>query len=506
MTLTKSLLLGSAAALLAAAGAQAADLPSRKSAPVEYVRVCDAYGAGFYWIPGTDTCLKIGGRVRVDTWYTPSKNSVALRSAGGPAFSGAPTPGGGTAGIAGSTYTSANGIDQLGWYARGLLMMDARTQSAWGTVQTVITMRLAAQTGLAQIAPNAPLTAVPAAGSTGATIEAAYIRFAGFTIGDAASNFTFIPPYYFHSNFSQGYPNGVRQFAYTATFGGGFSATLALENRGDSSNSTTANSLGFNPMSAVAATATGVGPQRLPALVGQVRVDQGWGAVQLAGVVLQNTANFATPAGNATTTAFAPLMTKTGWAVSLGVKINLPMLAAGDQFNMQVGYGNGATDYIGYTGLNQNSPVTTNYVGGFLRNDRNMTIFCVTAACIPGSETTKSFNITGIFTHYWTPTLRSNVVASYTQITPGSVTQNTDWTNGGLSKASSWNVNGNVIWSPVRNFDIGLELSYARVRQSLAHLPGFLPSAVPCAPAAPQCLANLSGSNWTGRMRVERTF
>ena len=59
MKLGKSLLLGSAAAFVATAGAQAADLPMRKAAPVEYVKVCDAYGAGFFYIPGTDTCIKV---------------------------------------------------------------------------------------------------------------------------------------------------------------------------------------------------------------------------------------------------------------------------------------------------------------------------------------------------------------------------------------------------------------------------------------------------------------
>ncbi len=53
----KSLLFGSAAVLAAGTGAQAADLPT--VAPVEYVRICDAFGTGFYYIPGTDTCLKI---------------------------------------------------------------------------------------------------------------------------------------------------------------------------------------------------------------------------------------------------------------------------------------------------------------------------------------------------------------------------------------------------------------------------------------------------------------
>ena len=61
MKLGKSLLLGSAAALAATVGAQAADLPVRKAAPVDYVRVCDWTGVGFFYIPGTDTCIQIGG-------------------------------------------------------------------------------------------------------------------------------------------------------------------------------------------------------------------------------------------------------------------------------------------------------------------------------------------------------------------------------------------------------------------------------------------------------------
>src|SRR6478609_6307402 len=62
-------LLTSAAALVAATGAQAADLPSRKAAPVEYVRVCSTYGAGFFYIPGTDTCIRVGGRARFEWQY-----------------------------------------------------------------------------------------------------------------------------------------------------------------------------------------------------------------------------------------------------------------------------------------------------------------------------------------------------------------------------------------------------------------------------------------------------
>ncbi|WP_018239187.1 porin [Ensifer sp. BR816] len=62
----KSLLLGSAAALAAVSGAQAADaIVAAEPEPMEYVRVCDAFGTGYFYIPGTETCLKIGGFIRV---------------------------------------------------------------------------------------------------------------------------------------------------------------------------------------------------------------------------------------------------------------------------------------------------------------------------------------------------------------------------------------------------------------------------------------------------------
>ena len=51
MKMVKSLLLGSAAGLVALTGAQAADLPV-KAKPVEYVKICSLYGAGFLLHPG----------------------------------------------------------------------------------------------------------------------------------------------------------------------------------------------------------------------------------------------------------------------------------------------------------------------------------------------------------------------------------------------------------------------------------------------------------------------
>ena len=98
----KSLLLGSASALAVVSGAQAADaIVAAEPEPAEYVKVCDAFGTGYFYIPGTETCLKIGGYVRFDvaggdlfadqavdsdgnvedTWNTKSRLSLVIDTA-----------------------------------------------------------------------------------------------------------------------------------------------------------------------------------------------------------------------------------------------------------------------------------------------------------------------------------------------------------------------------------------------------------------------------------------
>ncbi|GAA3078461.1 porin [Rhizobium viscosum] len=79
----KSLLLGSAAALAVVSGAQAADaIVAAEPEPVEYVRVCDAYGTGYFYIPGTETCLKINGYIRFQVDAGPSASSISASGGG----------------------------------------------------------------------------------------------------------------------------------------------------------------------------------------------------------------------------------------------------------------------------------------------------------------------------------------------------------------------------------------------------------------------------------------
>ena len=105
----------SAASLTIVSGAQAADLPVKAKA-VEYVRVCSLYGAGFFYIPGTDTCIKLGGYLRVDTTFNGGVQ-------GQPAWNG-------------DLGARDRYADSITTRSRAALTFDTRTQSEYGLVRT----------------------------------------------------------------------------------------------------------------------------------------------------------------------------------------------------------------------------------------------------------------------------------------------------------------------------------------------------------------------------------
>ncbi len=158
MTLIKSILLGSAAGLVAVASAQAADLPTRKAAPVEYVRVCNVGGITGWTLPGSDTCLKlsgyitgqfVGGNLSTEYNYGQVGNLFTGGAPGvGPPIAGVPA---GTA----AALTALGGIDnrntqrvllaaspaqqnttfyrnETGWSTRANLALDVASNTAWG--------------------------------------------------------------------------------------------------------------------------------------------------------------------------------------------------------------------------------------------------------------------------------------------------------------------------------------------------------------------------------------
>src|ERR1700680_2104362 len=119
MKMVKSLLLGTAAGFVAVAGAQAADMPVK--AAVQYVKICNLYGDGFYYLPGTNICVKLGGYVRFETAYWAGNSMTNWGPFGGNA-------GGGIY----NTRTDG-GADWL-HRNRAYISMDSREQTDYGVL------------------------------------------------------------------------------------------------------------------------------------------------------------------------------------------------------------------------------------------------------------------------------------------------------------------------------------------------------------------------------------
>jgi hypothetical protein len=139
----KSLLLGSAAALAAVSGAQAADaIIAAEPEPMEYVRVCDAFGTGYFYIPGTETCLKVGGYVRFEV------------------------------GFGEDAYVGTAGASDWDSYARAQLDFTAKSDTELGTLTSVASLRW-----------DYGDDTVWNDNSNDAYINEAYIELGGFKIG-----------------------------------------------------------------------------------------------------------------------------------------------------------------------------------------------------------------------------------------------------------------------------------------------------------------------------------
>ena len=305
-------LLCTAVGLFTVAVAEAADLPSRHAAPVNYVRICDAYGAGYFYIPGTDTCLKIGGlalfeaRVlntpySIGAGFFSEESPVALTAGLGPIpFV---TPGGGTS--LATAYRNPRARDNYGLGATARLELDSRTATGYGTLRTFIRIESSygssstSQTGALNQLYN--ITAGPFPAKEQTIVNKAFVQFAGLTAGRAQSMFDFYADAY---NFLalRGSNASPALLAYTYTFGGpltGFSATVSVED--GVSRSTQIGSVfsfatvagtgvslaGFGIGAGGGAFAASAAGEQIPDLVANLRFDQPWGSVQLSGAAHQ---------------------------------------------------------------------------------------------------------------------------------------------------------------------------------------------------------------------------
>ena len=190
----KSLLIGSAAALFAVSGARAADAVVAEPEAVEYVRVCDAYGAGFFYIPGTETCLKIGGYVRYQIDFSSEDNNTSELDGG--------------------------------WRKKAVadLQFTASSDTELGTLTSYIEVSTTVHSYSDNWGETYDNPAEPYSdGSFG--VDAAWISLGGLTMGYTDTTFDGG----INGEFDAFGGHYVHFMRYTFSGGNGFSATLALE-------------------------------------------------------------------------------------------------------------------------------------------------------------------------------------------------------------------------------------------------------------------------------------
>ena len=397
MKLIKSLLLGSAAGLVAVAGAQAADLGVKKPTAVEYVKTCPTYGAGFFVVPGTTSCLKLIGRVRadymIDNPLTRASNANRFR-------------------------------------VRGYVGFDHRTATEYGLLRTYARAFFQRQNG---------------ADST--TLEYAFVQFGGLTAGRITPvvehgynqffHFSGYGDYGYHSDSSY-----VNSIGYTFNAGGGFSATVALDDPSD--RRLTVNGGG------------GYMGKRAPDLVASLDYAQAWGSVKLAGVVRQ--VGVVTPG----------IDTKYGYAILGAAKFNIAALGKGSNLWVSASYGQGTTNYQGFG-------------SGFALGQFAAPVTIVNDGAVVGTaiKLTTSYALMGALQVFVAPTVSVSLGATYANVdAPGAA-----------NTIRTWSALGQVAWTPVPGFLIGAEAVYRSVSASTGVIA-----------------AGTDKSDIVGRLRVQRDF
>jgi hypothetical protein len=425
----KSLILGSAAAVFAVAGAQAADLPV-KAKPVEYVKVCSAYGAGFYYIPGTDICLRVGGFLFSDFTVNNRGNSGSL----------------------GSGANRDRNDDWTAFRIRQSLILDARTNTEYGTLRSYFSGGFQWDTSAAgnTYAQASSTTTAP---NWSWYYNSAFIQFAGFTFGIANSFFDFDPSMVMNTATTKSFSYSP-MIAYTAQLGSGISATIAMED-----GTARREQISFNT-AAGATTVGGFGgvavnqyaAQFMPDFIANLRVDQAWGDAQIAGAIHQvkSTAN-GTTLGSA---ADQLGNVKYGYAFMGGLNFKLPSIGAKDSFQIEGVWSRGAE---AFTGINSSPYGNVNQISYVTRGTAPM-LDTMDAFFNPASgnlDLVKAYSANAQFRHFWTPTLRSSVVYGYLKVDNPNSANTAGISDGRLHQGSV-----NLIWSPVKNLDIGTEVYY----------------------------------------------
>jgi hypothetical protein len=427
MTLIKNILLGSATGVVAVAAAQAADLPTRKAAPAEYVKICNVGGMAGFILPGSDTCFKISGYV------TAQVEAGNLNRQFNWAF------GPGTSSVANGASVFSR--PSFGWTTRLNVDFDARQNTAYGVLRGYAELQVEYGSGFDT-------------DGSGAYVNRAYVQWAGITAGKANSFFSFFGGGEAWANiFSpdrQGY-NQPDLMAYTATFGGGFSATISAES---TRSMTSQGDGGATGTSYVATGNATLGGESWPDIVGALRVDQSWGSAQVSAVA-HNVRAF----DGVSTSGFNGNRIDTwGWAVLGGAKFNLPQFGPGDNIQIQGVYTENA---IWYSGILDGMWGENGQVNG---NGLPMVIADTWSNGNGTWARPTAWSIAVTAEHHFSPTFSFDPEFSYAEL---------NWNNQGAvatqvlpKNANSWIVGGVFHWDPVPHLDFELEILYQTTHQS----------------------------------------
>jgi hypothetical protein len=461
MTLIKSLLLGSGAGIIAVASAQAADLPTRKG-PVaaEYVRVCSITVAGApvvgFVLPGSDTCFKISGYVtgqieggNVGTKYTVGTGANLN-------YQGAQN----------QTVVPFGGAqrDSFGFTTRFNLTFDAVSNTAYGPLVAHAEIQINHGNGFDNTGNG---------GSDGG-LNRAYVTWAGLTAGKIDSFFSFTGGGLAWANFFSPDRKGFDQpdvLAYTASFGGGFSATVSIEdpygaagansNGGGISSWQAGNYQGSYYGYLGSATEEGL---RVPDVVASLDLHQAWGTAHLAGVAHNIRADgpLTTLAGGTTS------IDKWGYAIDAGVSFNIPNIA-GAMVGLTGAWTQNATAYTGigegmWDGTPNDNGQAQAFGDAFNNGDGTW-------------ATPTAWSITGWTQFNASPQVTLGFEASYGEISWSGLYGAASPFASMVSDSRAFLVGGIAHYDPVKNLDFEFELLYENTQTDrpagyVAGLPG----------------------------------
>ena len=490
MTAARSFILGSTVVLMTAAGAQAADLPVKARA-VEYVRICSLYGAGYWFIPGTDTCIKLGGYLRVDTTFNGG-------SQGQPAWNG-------------DLGQQNRYRDYYAARSRLALTVDTRTASEYGVVRTFLQAdfqfnNVGGSTNNPAVfaAPGVNSNLLSSADGGYVAVESVFIQFAGFTFGKSVSAFA-TPWNAFPGNISSflmgGHDTttGVNNIQYTAQFGQGVSASIGLDDPNVFSRTAVYNiGAGASAISALGVSSNYYAGVHSPDIVGNIRVDQAWGLFQLSGALHEVNGSYNLAAANAVPNALSEISghpdSRWGGAVMAALQIkNLPT-GAGDDIKIDATWSRGDTKYVIST-----SAASPNFAmfGGSGAAYQSLGFGATTDGIyVPGGaiQLTEAYGVRGAFNHNWDPKWSSSLFGSYSAVRYNGTAKATYCASYGAAVAGqglTYNCNPDfnvsqlgVItrWVPIKNLTFSAEAMWFHLDQSFAGTAVLTPTAPKPAP------------------------